>query len=350
MVKVLHDDETLHSIILKAGEHFYAGDHRQDVLSGNDENNFLHGMGGNDMLLGLGGDDFLNGGAGNDHLSGGDGNDLLIGGEGADLLVGGKGSDWVSYHLSDEAVTIDLSKTSYLAQVHDAVSVGKGGAAGDLLYQIENVIGTDGNDWIRGDANDNVIQGLGGSDTLDGGGGTNNTVSYSLYHRGVQVDLGDGVANKGLGHTDTLSNFQNVTGTSYDDLIFGDDGDNVLKGGAGDDLIVAGGGNDTLVGGLGNDFLSGGAGSLDVFVFNGESGRDIVQFFDTADGDEIRISLPEELSLADMLASISQAGEHTKIVLGEDSEIQINFANAADIRNAFSAAPEGETAYDFVIG
>ena len=54
--------------------------------------------------------------------------------------------------------------------------------------------------------------------------------------------------------TDTLSEFENLIGSAFNDTLTGDAGNNVLTGGAG---------NDTLVGGLGDDTLDGGAGTAD---------------------------------------------------------------------------------------
>jgi Ca2+-binding RTX toxin-like protein len=52
-----------------------------------------------------------------------------------------------------------------------------------------------------------------------------------------------------------LSNVENATGGSGDDLIVGDDKDNVLVGGAGRDVIIGGKGADQIFGGGGEDLL-----------------------------------------------------------------------------------------------
>ena len=48
------------------------------------------------------------------------------------------------------------------------------------------------------------------------------------------------------GHTDTLSNIENINGSKFDVKIDGDDNDNVVLGGEGDDILRGHGGNDTL--------------------------------------------------------------------------------------------------------
>ncbi len=119
-------------------------------------------------------------------------------------------------------------------------------------------------DTITGDAKNNVIEGRGGADTLDGGLGID-TVSYASSGAGVTVDLGtqDGVIEQkgGDAEGDKLKNFENVTGSSKDDVLIGNALANILTGGAGDDKLSGMAGIDTLFGGDGDDVLNGGAGA-----------------------------------------------------------------------------------------
>jgi Ca2+-binding RTX toxin-like protein len=64
--------------------------------------------------------------------------------------------------------------------------------------------------------------------------------------------------NTGGAGTDTLSGFENLTGSDFHDALTGDGANNALMGGAG---------NDRLVGGLGRDILTGGNGADD-YDFN----------------------------------------------------------------------------------
>ena len=75
--------------------------------------------------------------------------DTLVGGQGADRLVGGSGSDTGSYQSATTGVTVDLS--------NNAVNTGE--AAGDLLFSVENLIGSRFNDVLRGSDGMNVIEG-----------------------------------------------------------------------------------------------------------------------------------------------------------------------------------------------
>jgi len=96
------------------------------------------------------------------------------------------------------------------------------------------ISGTELNDEIIGDDNDNHIQGLGGDDTIYGQAGR---------------DLLDG----GPGN-DT------ILGGNDNDYICGAAGNDVLAGGMGDDLVLGGLGRDDLRGGVGDDVVRGGLG------------------------------------------------------------------------------------------
>ncbi len=103
----------------------------------------------------FGGNDTLIGGDGHDNLAGGAGNDVLRGG-------GGLGRDAASYRLDTGPVTIDLNVVGF----QDT-----GGAGHDSLAGIEDVLGTNADDRITGDAGNNRFDGYGGADTLIGGAG-----------------------------------------------------------------------------------------------------------------------------------------------------------------------------------
>lgn len=114
---------------------------------------------------------------------------------------------------------------------------------------VENGIGGDGNDYIVGNEFDNV---------LDGGIGID-TVSYELATANVTVDLNiqDGVTQQdtvGAGK-DTLSGFENLVGSGFDDTLAGDGNANKIDAGAGADFVTGGAKNDALDGGAGIDTL-----------------------------------------------------------------------------------------------
>ncbi|MBI5900162.1 MAG: hypothetical protein HZB40_13145 [Rhodocyclales bacterium] len=61
--------------------------------------------------------------------------------------------------------------------------------------------------------------------------------------------VASGTALDGWGSTDTLSGFEKIYGSDYNDFLVGDTGANYIYGGKGSDLIGAGGGGDTVDGG-----------------------------------------------------------------------------------------------------
>jgi Ca2+-binding RTX toxin-like protein len=134
-----------------------------------------------------------------------------------------------------------------------------GTAGADIL------IGTAGNDIINGLAGADSISGNDGDDMIDGGpandnlnGGTNtafgDTVTYASATAAVTVSLATAAAqNTSGGGTDTLSNFENLTGSAFNDRLTGSATANRMEGGAGNDTLTGGAGTDTLDGGAGSD-------------------------------------------------------------------------------------------------
>ncbi|EQB34473.1 hypothetical protein M947_10730 [Sulfurimonas hongkongensis] len=177
----------------------------------------------------------------------------------------------------------------------------------DIYEDIENINGSNYNDTIYGNDNkDNVLSGLGGNDTIDGRGGDNklyggdgfdtlisgsgkdfidggadtDTVSYVNMDddKGVTVRLdrpngeeedyagyyvdanGDYVAEPvddgSFVIKDKIINVEDITGSKYNDTIYGSSSTNYIDGGEGDDRIFAGGGYDFIDGGAGSDWIT----------------------------------------------------------------------------------------------
>ncbi len=189
-----------------------------------------------DSLNGLGGDDTLYGGSGNDVLQGGAGNDVLYGQAGIDVA---------SYVAAAAGVTVDLSQGT-------ASDDGQGGH--DVLYSVENLIGSAFDDDLVGDGGDNTITGSAGADLLIGGAGVD-TLDYSASPIGVVIDLGTHYALGGDATGDFQTEFEDILGSAFADALYGDAGANRLDGGAGNDTISGGNGGDVLIGGDGTDTL-----------------------------------------------------------------------------------------------
>ena len=238
------------------------------------------------------GNDKIYGGRGGDTLRGDGGDDTLVGGAGGDTLVGGAGSDMFyadrlditegihGHNVPDATATpadadgnlgrmaTDMDTLSFAkftdSMLEDGTGITLTLEANTTVTNINSLIGTAETDSLTGtDANPETIEGGDGGDTLNGGTGAGDTVSYASSDDDVRVDLGASTARGGHAGGDTISNFENVIGSAYgDDLtaVTGTAGEtgSTLWGLAGDDELEGGAGNDTLEGGAGADEMNGG--------------------------------------------------------------------------------------------
>jgi Ca2+-binding RTX toxin-like protein len=126
--------------------------------------------------------------------------------------------------------------------------------------------GSFGEDRISGTNNEDIIIGLLGSDTINGGGGNDkiqgNEDSDKLYG-----DIGNDVLQGGMGS----------------DQIYGRENDDVLVGGIDDDYLVGDEGNDQIYGSEGDDILIGNAGAD---YFDCGEGTDVIIDFNIAESDD----------------------------------------------------------------
>jgi len=137
------------------------GGEGNDTLGASNRADLLRGEGGDDLLLGSNGNDRLFGGDGADTLLGGNGRDTLSGDAGADRLNGGNQIDWASYDAAGAGVAVSL-----------ATGTGSAGEAfGDVLIDIENLLGSAFNDTLEGSDGANRLDGRSGADVLLGLGG-----------------------------------------------------------------------------------------------------------------------------------------------------------------------------------
>ncbi|MBB3522951.1 choice-of-anchor Q domain-containing protein [Rhizobium sp. BK456] len=157
-------------------------------------------------------------------------------------------------------------------------------------------VGTNGNDILphtgQSNGGNETFKGLGGSDVLKGGagadaldGGTGNDTASYAGSGAVNVNLATKVASGGEATGDKIASIENLTGSSYNDVLTGGNGGgNVLTGGAGADKLDGGAGNDVLIGGAGKDIMTGGTGE-DKFILKAptETGsglnRDVITDF-----------------------------------------------------------------------
>ena len=243
------------------------------------------------------------GGSGADTLIGDSGNNILDGGAGADTMTGGAGNDTyvvdntgdvVTEALNGGTDTVQASITYTLGANVENLTLTGSGAINGTGNSLDNVItGNSSNNTLDGGAGDDTfLYTIGaGVDTINGGIGSDtfavsgtsgdDTVHVAVNGSGAITSIEgmspinvenytvDGLANgaggdtldysgttgtvivnlgthSGTGFT-SVTNFENVTGGSGNDLLAGDSGNNRLDGGAGGDAMVGGSGNDTYL-------------------------------------------------------------------------------------------------------
>ncbi len=248
-----------------AGDDTLDGKEGNDILGGNDGNDTLNGGKGNDYLHGGEGDDTLDGGTGRDVLIGGIGKDNYEfsenfghdtiddrDGQGViridnQILQAGERITGDRWYSSDKSYIISASKvhesdTTYvllvqavgdnsksitikdwrqndlgltlagLGQPQEQPAINEwtvGNADNNIITRKQYVNALDGNDWVFGTANDDVVLAGAGRDLIALGDG--NDIIYSGVKEGVNDD----------------------------DLIFAGEGEDVIHSGAGDDVIFS---------------------------------------------------------------------------------------------------------------
>lgn len=278
-----------------------------DTITGSAGANLLYGGRGNDTLNGGNGDDILVGGAGADRLNGGagidtahyyatgtagvtvnlalttaqtggeaqgdilnsienvngtrfndvltgngsanilvgyEGDDTLAGGLGPDTLVGDEGFDTVTYAASNAAVTVSMVTFNNLG----------GHAAGDQLYGIERVIGSNYDDnfqtgadamtWVGGQGSDLLVIGV-GAERFEAGAGMD-VVDLALSNAAVTFDMVTGIASGGYATGDVYLDVENVYSTAYGDTLKGNAAENYFLLWSGVDHIDGRGGYDVV--------------------------------------------------------------------------------------------------------
>ncbi len=118
---------------------------------------------------------------------------------------------------------------------------------------LQLLLGTDGDDSIEGQADNEFILGGDGNDTLDGGDG-NDSLRGQIGIDTLSGGSGDDILGGGQGN-------DNLYGQSGRDILGGGQGNDILGGGRDVDSLNGHDGDDRLSGGFGGDTLTGGAGS-----------------------------------------------------------------------------------------
>ena len=112
------------------------------------------------------------GASGNDYLVGGRGDDLIKGSWNADYIAGGKGEDTADWDDATGPVTVDIGGASAVdGGMYDNSNISPFTARDTVAADIENLLGSDFDDVLRGDDDSNVLTGGLGADKLFGLGG-----------------------------------------------------------------------------------------------------------------------------------------------------------------------------------
>ena len=158
-----------------------------------------------------------------DTVNAGKGDDIIIGGKGNDQLNGGEGNDTYIYNIGDGLDTISNYQNSSTEGRNDKIKFGEGIKFSDLTFR------KNGNDLIITLFND-ITQGIVIKSQFSS---DYDSIEYLEFADGSQFNLKENVFTfqQTDGHDD-------VTGTKYDDTIYGGAGNDTLKGENGNDILV----------------------------------------------------------------------------------------------------------------
>ncbi|GAB5436660.1 beta strand repeat-containing protein [Falsiruegeria mediterranea] len=162
------------------------GTSHADIFNGSDRAEVFRGLGGQDTFYGS-------------HA-------------GADTYQGGGGNDTLTYIQSGEGVSASLFRGRGWS----------GDAEGDLISEIENLTGTNHDDFLWGDHGDNSLTGGHGDDEIVGAGGddyilaghgtdtiiySGNRSDYTILQNGIRTEVIDTLGRDGhdvIGHAEVL--------------------------------------------------------------------------------------------------------------------------------------------------
>lgn len=217
------------------------------------------GTSGNDQITGL------KGAADTQGLAGGKGDDIYVVDRSTDKVTenAGEGVDTVASYSSTYTLSANVEN---LVIKGTAAAVGLGNSGANIL--VANDAGSQlyaegGVDLLYGGKGADVLNGGAGADSMKGGLGNDKYAVNDVYDKVVEASsqgvdtvessvsytLGSYLENLTLVGTGAI----NGTGSSYHNVLKGNDGNNVLKGLGGNDVISGGKGADVITGGTGND-------------------------------------------------------------------------------------------------
>ena len=238
-----------------------------DRIRGNHVDNYLFGGAGVDTIEGFDGHDTLDQWHDGGWMYGGNGQDTLWSGNGGDHMDGGDGLDRAVFSRSPAAITIDTTTGKVFG----------GDAQGDTLVNIEDIVASAHNDFIRMGGGDNAIWAGNGQDEVDGGSGGDRLfgeggndvllgghgrwvgdlfyigdeinggdgVDTAVFNSAVTIDLRPGGVHGGEALEDTFISIEQFSGSAERDFFYGSNFNDWFQGRGEGDYMNGGGGNDT---------------------------------------------------------------------------------------------------------
>ena len=208
---------------------------------------------------------------------------LLTSTAGNDVLTGTPSlNDSATYANATAGITVSLLINTQQNTI---------GAGRDTLADIENLVGSNFNDDLTGNAGHNVLTGRAGNDILRGWSGADTMIGGLGNDTYLVENVGDIVTENLNQGTDTVSSRLTYTlPANVEKLILtgtsaingtGNGLANVITGNSAVNRLNGGSGNDTLDGGLGNNRLTGGTGN-DIFKFTTKNHVDIIADYNVA--------------------------------------------------------------------
>lgn len=283
-------------------------------------------------------DNHLTGNSASNLLTGGDGNDTFLTSGGIDGYAGGNGVDTADFSGFDYAIWVAIGDAGHDARTRMATDLSAGTWVDVADFSsIENVVGSDFDDYLQGDAGNNNLRGGLGNDTMAGGAGDD---TY------IVRDTGDVVIEAASAGTDVIvssrsytlgDNVENLTltgsasygtGNALANVITGNDNGVELDGAAGDDTLIGGADADTLIGGLGADSMTGGAGND---AYSVDNAGDVVM--EAAGGGVDIVNSSVSFTLGDNVENLNLTGSGATNGTGNALDNVIDGSSAVNVLN-----------------
>lgn len=288
------------------------------------------GWGDTDRLSGI---ENVHGSDHDDMITGNIGDNVLTGGAGDDTLDGGVGLDWVSYQNDTRGVTVNLENgTARDGWRNSDTLIGIENVRGSAHN--DTITGDDTMNTLIGGAGDDTIDGGHGIDWISYRYDTNG-VTVSLSSEIATDGWGDTDYLDSIENIEGSAYDDRITGNNEVNVLIGLAGDDTIDGGRGNDTIIGGAGSNTLTGGAASDAFVLDIASGDVHTVTDFATTADIIFIDVEDADtanewtleEIRTNLELSITSANGNTVISSTGDT------HDFEMTLNNVSSLDVLN-----------------